>query len=114
MGTPDYMKYDGRTPEPPYDTEAAPSSCTVDSIVGRVVEIGDIDALDGNPGMVIECTREQLKAHGRNLAFENVNVQLAPIANRELTDTAESGEAMNDTTTDHDQEWRQDLAAACL
>jgi len=35
MGEPDYMKYDGRKPEPPYDTEAAPSSCTVDSIVGH-------------------------------------------------------------------------------
>ena len=34
MGKPDYMKYDGRTSEPPYDTEAATSSCTVDSIVG--------------------------------------------------------------------------------
>ena len=28
MGKPDYMKYDGRTTEPPYGKEAAPSSCT--------------------------------------------------------------------------------------
>jgi len=34
MSKPDYMKYDGRNEEPPYDTEAAPSSCTVGSIVG--------------------------------------------------------------------------------
>jgi len=33
MPRPDYMKYNGRTWEPSYDTEAAPSSCTVDSIV---------------------------------------------------------------------------------
>ena len=64
---------------------ARPSSCTVNSLVGRVVEIGDLPALDGNPGMVIECTREQLMAHGRNLAFENVNVQLAFTANAEVT-----------------------------
>ena len=39
VGKPDYMKYDGRNEEPPYDTEAAPSSCAVESIVG--IQVGD-------------------------------------------------------------------------
>jgi len=47
----DYMKYDGRNDEPPYDTEAAPLSCMVNSIVSpeemlcnelnKVIEAGD-------------------------------------------------------------------------
>ena len=39
MGKPDFLKYDGRREEPPYDTEAAPSSCTVESIGG--IQVGD-------------------------------------------------------------------------
>lgn len=49
MGKPDYMKYDGRNVEPPYDTEAAPSSCTVGSIVGLKARVSEIlhEALRG-------------------------------------------------------------------
>ena len=38
MGKPDYMKYDGRIEEPPYEEKNAPSSCTVESIVGQPVQ----------------------------------------------------------------------------
>ena len=34
MPKPDYLKYDGRHQEPPYDEEKRASSCTVDSLVG--------------------------------------------------------------------------------
>lgn len=44
-------------------------------VTGHVVEIGDLDCLDGNPGIVISTTREQLKAYGRNLAFADVAVR---------------------------------------
>jgi hypothetical protein len=49
---------------------------TVDFVVGRVVEIGDIEALGNKPGIVIETTMEQLRAHGRNLAFCEVEIRL--------------------------------------
>ena len=49
---------------------------TVESVVGRVVEIGDIEALGNKPGLVIETTMEQLRAHGRNLAFAEVIITL--------------------------------------
>ena len=62
-------------------------SRTVDFVVGRVVEIGDIEALGNKPGLVIETTMEQLKAHGRNLAFCEVEIRLKanPTADRRAT-----------------------------
>ena len=52
--------------------DAPPSSV----VVGRVVEIGNVDSLDGKPGVVIETTMEQLRAHVRNLAFCEVEIRL--------------------------------------
>ena len=49
---------------------------TVDFFVGRVVEIGDIEALGNKPGLVIETTKEQLRDYGRNLAFCEVEIRL--------------------------------------
>jgi len=48
MQRPDYMKYDGRYPEPPYDEECADSSCTVDSFVGHPERLGEGRAQDLN------------------------------------------------------------------
>lgn len=45
-------------------------------IVGHLVEAGDLDALDGEPGLLIRTTREQLKGHGRNLVFRDVLITL--------------------------------------
>ena len=44
-------------------------------VTGRIIEIGDIEALGGKPGLVIETTREQLRAHGRNLVFCEVEIR---------------------------------------
>lgn len=43
-----------------------------DALPGHVNEIGDIDALGGNPGLVIKCRREDLAAYGKNLIFADV------------------------------------------
>jgi hypothetical protein len=48
-----------------------------DHITGHVVEIGDLEALDNQPGILIRTTREQLRDHGRNLAFNDVRITLA-------------------------------------
>jgi|WetSurSiteA1Bulk_404760.scaffolds.fasta_scaffold201653_1 hypothetical protein len=56
--------------------KASAESRTGDFVVGRVVEIGDIEALGNKPGLVIETTMEQLRAHGRNLAFCEVEIRL--------------------------------------
>ena len=45
-------------------------------IVGRVVEIGDIEALGNKPGIVIETSTEQLYAPGRSFAFCEVEIRL--------------------------------------
>jgi hypothetical protein len=47
-----------------------------DFVLGRVVEIGDIEALGDKPGIVIETTREQLMECGLNLVFRIVEVRL--------------------------------------
>ena len=47
-----------------------------DLIVGRVVEIGDIEALGNKPGIVIETSTEQLYAPGRSFAFCEVEIRL--------------------------------------
>jgi hypothetical protein len=44
--------------------------------MGRVVEIGNIEALGDKPGIVIETTREQLIECGLNLVFRIVEVRL--------------------------------------
>jgi len=46
-------------------------------IVGRCVGVGD-DA-DGQPRLIIHTTREQLMQFGRNLAFADVVVTIAPL-----------------------------------
>lgn len=43
-----------------------------DGLPGHVTEIGDIDALGGNPGLVIKCSRADLAAYGKNLIFSDV------------------------------------------
>jgi hypothetical protein len=40
------------------------------------VELGDDD--EGQPRLIIHTTREQLKRFGRNLAFADVAVTIAP------------------------------------
>jgi hypothetical protein len=47
-----------------------------DVVLGRVVEIGDIEALGDKPGILIETTREQLIECGINLVFRIVEVRL--------------------------------------
>jgi hypothetical protein len=47
-----------------------------DFVMGRVVEIGNIEALGDKPGIVIETTREQLIECGLNLVFRIVEVRL--------------------------------------
>ena len=66
------------------------SACMVDSVVGRVVEIGDIECLGNKPGLVIETTMEQLRAHGRNLAFCEVEIRLK--ANATLEPRGKAGQ----------------------
>jgi hypothetical protein len=51
-------------------------SRTSDFVMGRVVEIGEIEALGDKPGIVIETTREQLIECGLNLVFRIVEVRL--------------------------------------
>jgi hypothetical protein len=51
-------------------------SPTSDFVMGRVVEIGNIEALGDKPGIVIETTREQLIECGLNLVFRMVEVRL--------------------------------------
>ena len=66
MGKPDYMKYDGRTPEPPYDTEAAPSSCTVDSpcsVWAVYAPDGSIATMDTDKEMA--CAKAVVRHGGR-------------------------------------------------
>jgi len=46
------------------------------STIGHVIEIGNIEALDGEPGMVIAVSKEQLMAVGRNLAYQDVVITL--------------------------------------
>jgi len=46
------------------------------TLVGRCVEVGDND--EGQPHLIIHTTREQLKRFGRNLAYVDVRVTLAP------------------------------------
>jgi hypothetical protein len=57
------------------DNHRAESS-TSDFVMGRVVEIGNIEALGDKPGIVIETTREQLIECGINLVFRIVEVRL--------------------------------------
>jgi len=45
-------------------------------LVGRCVEVGDDD--EGQPRLIIHTTREQLMRFGRNLAYSDVVVSLAP------------------------------------
>ena len=47
----------------------------VGCVTGDCIEIGDDDT--GQPRLVIHTTRDQLMAHGRNLAFATVEVRLA-------------------------------------
>jgi hypothetical protein len=51
-------------------------SRTSDFVMGRVVEVGNIEALGDKPGIVIETTREQLIECGLNLVFRIVEVRL--------------------------------------
>jgi hypothetical protein len=51
-------------------------SRTSDFVLGRVVEIGDIEALGDKPGILIETTREQLIECGLNLVFRIVEVRI--------------------------------------
>ena len=46
-----------------------------ESIAGKLTEIGDLEHF-GKPGMVIESTREDIKACGRNLFGQRVRVIL--------------------------------------
>ena len=55
-----------------------------DLIVGRVVEIGDIEALGNKPGIVIETTAEQLYAPGPSFAFCEVEIRLKDNTNATL------------------------------
>ena len=45
-------------------------------LIGRCVEAGDDD--EGQPRLIIHTTREQLRLFGRNLAFADVVVTIAP------------------------------------
>lgn len=53
-------------------------------LVGRCVEVGDDD--EGQPHLIIHTTREQLKNFGRNLAYVNVVVTIAPPNDLKLSD----------------------------
>lgn len=46
----------------------------VNHVVGRVVEIGNVAALDGKPGIVIECEKKGLRALTDNFAGAAVTV----------------------------------------
>lgn len=46
------------------------------TIKGRVVKAGDLECLNGEPGIVIKTTREELMK-GRSIVFQNVEVRLA-------------------------------------
>lgn len=45
-----------------------------DSLVGRVVEAGDLDVLDGDPGLVISCSRDDLQSMRGRIVFADVSV----------------------------------------
>lgn len=45
------------------------------TIKGRVVEAGDLECLNGEPGLVIKTTREELMK-GWSIVFQNVLVSL--------------------------------------
>jgi hypothetical protein len=51
-------------------------SRAVDFVVGRVVGIGDIEAIGNKTDIVIETTIEQLRAYGRNLVLREVEIRL--------------------------------------
>lgn len=53
-------------------------------LVGRCVEVGDDD--EGQPRLIIHTTREQLKRIGRNLAYVDVVVTIAP-PNADISDS---------------------------
>ena len=59
-----------------------------DLIVGRVVEIGDIEALGNKPGIVIETSTEQLYAPGRSFAFCEVEIRLKHNVKHDLPEKA--------------------------
>jgi hypothetical protein len=46
------------------------------TITGRVVEVGNLECLDNAPGLIIETTMEQLRAHAGNLAFCEVEIRV--------------------------------------
>jgi hypothetical protein len=45
-------------------------------LVGKVIEVGDLEHENGIAGLVVEVGRDGLKAHGRNLAFQRVAVRV--------------------------------------
>ena len=52
------------------------SEGSLERVFGRCVEVGDDD--DGQPRLIIHTTHEQLKRFGRNLAYVDVAVTIAP------------------------------------
>lgn len=43
-------------------------------MIGHVVEAGDIEALDGDPGLVISCSRDELQSMKRGIVFMDVSI----------------------------------------
>jgi hypothetical protein len=46
------------------------------AITGRVIEVGNLECLDNAPGLIIETTMEQLRAHAGNLAYCDVEIRV--------------------------------------
>jgi len=65
----------GWTPPPRLLRDITPGE--VAGLRGHVVEVGDLEALGGGCGLLVECSRNDLKAQVKNLAFADVVVTLA-------------------------------------
>jgi hypothetical protein len=68
-------------------------SRTADFVVGRVVGIGDIEAIGNKTDIVIETTIEQLRGYGRNLVLREVEIRLkaVPVPNNNECNSPLSG-----------------------
>ena len=70
--------------KPADDLRRAPGDNT---IVGRVMEAGNVECLGGRPGLVIETTEAQLRDFGRNLIGCEVEIRARANAEAQALDS---------------------------